>query len=140
MHSKEQNRLFLIDIQPFLYDRVGIPNNHTKGFNTPFFLAQSILPGDYAFRKEHGQDKELIEMRSEMVDKIICAAERNHLSDRGGYLGEGFWTFSLREMNIPERRISDFSQRMCRIQDKKRYEPERENGIYKRVNGRSGYS
>jgi len=140
LYSEKDKRLFLIDVQPFLYDRVGIPNDHTKGFNTPFFFTQSILPGSYAFRREHNGDKELIALRTELIDKIIQGAERNHLSDRGGYVGEGFWGTHLRNMNIPSQAISDFDSRLRHIRDEKRYAPENQKFVYKHVKSRGGYS
>ena len=146
LYSTLHQRLFPIDIQPFLKDRVGIYNNHTKGFNTPLHLTRALMPGSFSFRREHSQDKELIDMRMEIIDKLISGAERNHLNDEGGYLGIGkekmehIWSVQLQTINIPKEKAEAFAKRVAYIQDETRYQPMKEWITFKRVSGKDNYS
>ena len=82
----EYDRFQIIDIQPFIRNRVGIPQNHTKGFNSPLFLARGLLPGAYGYAEKHAKYPPLIDCRMEIIDKVIRGAQRNHLNDIGCYL------------------------------------------------------
>ncbi|MBO7332269.1 MAG: hypothetical protein J6U64_01225 [Alphaproteobacteria bacterium] len=146
LYSTLHQRLFPIDIQPFLKDRIGIYNEHTKGFNTPLHLTRALMPGSFSFRKEHSQDKELLEMRIEIVNKLISGAERNHLNDMGGYLGiekdkmANIWNVQLQSINIPKEKAEAFSRRITCIKDETRYQPMKEWIVLKRVSGKDEYS
>ena len=143
LYSGNDKEFRIIDIQPFLRDRVGIPRNHTKGFNTPLFLARGLLPGAYGYAEKHAKYPPLIEDRTEIIERIISGAERNHINDLGGYLkGDmedmaNFWKIQLKRICIPEERSEDFVRRICSVKQENRYEPYKKHMSLIRVAGRS---
>jgi len=139
-------RFQIIDIQPFIRNRVGIPQNHTKGFNTPLFLARGLIPGAYGYATEHATYLPLIDCRTEIIDRIIQGAKRNHLSDVGCYLkGDAnamamFWKVQLTKLRIPEKYAENFIKEICAVEDEQRYPLLKHNAPLVRVAGRSMYS
>lgn len=133
----------IIDIQPFLRDRVGIPPNHTKGFNTPLFLTRGLVPGAYGYAEEHAKYPPLIDYRTEIIDKIIRGAQRNNINDVGGYLrGDedamaNFWRMQLMRMYIPDKYIEDFVKNIRSVKQSHRYRLVRHDIPMIRVAGRS---
>ena len=146
LYSKVDNEFRIIDIQPFIRERPGIPANHTKGFNTPFFLAHGLIPGTYADAAEHAKYPTLIDYRTDIIDRIIRGAQRNHLNDVGGYLSGGmdkmavFWDVQLRKLNIPEKYREGFIKDICSVEQEHRYRLYRSYTPLVRVAGRSMYS
>lgn len=142
----EYDRFQIIDIQPFIRNRVGIPQNHTKGFNTPLFLARGLLPGAYGYAADHANYPPLIACRTEIIDKVIKGAQRNHLNDVGCYLkGEAnamamFWKVQLTKLRIPENYAEGFIKEICAVEDERRYPLLKHNAPLVRVAGRSMYS
>ena len=142
LYSAVDNRMFIIDLQPFLQDHPGINSNQTKGFNTPLYLARGLIPGAYSYRIEHSKDPDLIKYRTEIIHKVISGAERNNLNDVGGYLkGDmdkmlGFWFSQLQVLNIPEKYHNDFLNRIGSVKDKQRYSVAKELLTYVRVTGK----
>lgn len=136
----------IIDIQPFIRNRVGISNDHTKGFNTPLFLARGLLPGAYGYAKEHAKYPPLIEYRTEIVNKVIKGAKRNHINDVGGYLRGDmsavaeFWKVQLAKINIDEKRAEHFIKEVCSVTQEHRYRLYKSPTPFVRVAGRSMYS
>ncbi len=139
-------RLQVVDIQPFYRQHPGINMNHTKGFNTPLYLAHGLITGSYKHAKEHSKYPALIEYRTETIDKIISAAERNHINDLGGYIGndlskiEHIWDYQLSLLNIEEKYRKNFVKRVCSIKDEQRYPVTNNFERLVRVAGRSMYT
>lgn len=112
LYSAVDQRWFIIDLQPFITERPGIPKNQTKGFNTPLYLTRGLLPGALCYKDEHAKDPKLIEYRTQLVDRIISGAERNGLNDVGGYLKGNMdtmlniWELQLRILNVPENTVT----------------------------------
>ena len=140
LYSAKDQRLFIIDLQPFIYNHQVNPQ-HTKGFNCPLFLSHGLLPGIYRYSQEHSKDKTLIELRTGIIDKIISGAERNNLSDVGCYMrGDAnrmkiFWRHMLNRLNIPEKHHDNFIDRVTGINDKERYRQQEIPVNYQRVSG-----
>ena len=133
----------IIDIQPFIRQRVGISPNHTKGFNTPLFLTRGLLPGAYGYAKEHSKYPPLIDYRTEIVDKVIRGAQRNHINDLGGYLRgnmddiAGYWKYQLSLIHIDEKHIDCFVKNICSVTQEHRYRLFHNHMPFVRVSGRS---
>ena len=146
LYSGVDKEFSIIDIQPFLKDTFKAPEGQTKGFNTPLFLAHGLVPGAYAYFKEHSKYPPLIEYRTEIIDKVIKGAERNHLNDIGGYLRGGtselayIWNYQLSRINIDEKYRENFVKRICSVKQEHRYRLVRHDEPLVRVSGRSFYS
>ena len=146
LYSATGKEFRIIDIQPFIRNRVGIPQNHTKGFNTPLFLMRGLLPGAYGYAEEHSKYPPLIDFRTEIVQKIISGAQRNHLNDEGGYLRGNadnmalFWKVQLKKINIDDKYIENFVKQVTQIKQEHRYRLVRHDLPLVRVSGRSMYS
>lgn len=142
LYSAVDNRMFIIDLQPFMADYPGIDKNQTKGFNTPLYLTRGLMPGAYCYRNEHAQDPDLIKYRTEILEKIISGAERNNLNDVGGYLRGnmdkmlGYWEAQLHILNIPEKYSENFLTRIGSVKDKQRYTISKDILTYVRVSGK----
>ena len=127
LYSGVDKEFRIIDIQPFLRERVGIPQDHTKGFNTPYYLLRGLMPGAYGYRQEQSRYPELIDYRTEIVDKVISGAERNHLNDIGGYLRGDMpsmalcWKHQLSTLLIDEKYQDEFVKRICSVKQENRY-------------------
>ena len=140
----------IIDIQPFMRSGVGIPLHHTKGFNTPFYLTRGLLPGADCYENkepyEHSKYPTLIDYRTEIVSKIIKAAQRNKINDEGGYLRGNandfalYWRRQLESIHIPEKYAEGFIKDVCEIKQEHRYRLFRNYDPLVRVAGRSMYS
>lgn len=143
LYSATSKEFRIIDIQPFIRHRVGIPTNHTKGFNTPLFLARGLIPGAFGYAEEHAKYPALIDYRTELVDKIIRGAQRNHINDLGGYLDGDmnamakYWKIQLNKMKIPEDKVESFVKEVCSVTQEHRYRLTRFNIPLVRVAGRS---
>lgn len=141
LYSAVDNRMFIIDLQPFMGDHPGLNPKNKKGFNIPLYLTRGLMPGAYCYREEHAKDKDLIKYRTEIVDKIIAGAERNHINDVGGYLkGDmdkmlGYWAIQLKLLNIPEKYQDNLLTRVGSIKDIPRYDISKELLTYVRVTG-----
>jgi len=128
LYSSRDQRAYIIDVQPFI-QKPGISPLQTKGFNTPLYLTRGLLPGALCFAKEHNQDTALIKLRTEIIDKSIASAQRNHLNDLNGYLAGNMdllldvWKRQLRTLNIPEKYQDDFLTRIGSIKQEQRYAP-----------------
>ena len=142
LYSKISKEFRIIDIQPFLRNRVGIPSDHTKGFNTPLFLARGLIPGAYGYAEEHSKYPPLIDYRVEIISKIIKGAQRNNLNDVGGYLrGEmdsmaKFWEVQLTKLKFPEHYRESFIKDICSVKQEHRYRLYRSHIPFIRVSGR----
>ena len=141
LYSAVDNRMFIIDLQPFIQGHPGISNTQKKGFNTPLFLARGLLPGAYCYREEHSKDPDLIELRTAIVNKVISGAERNKINDVGGYLRGDmdkmlfFWNLQLKNLNISEKYKDNMLARIGAIKDYNRYTPVNGMPTYIRVSG-----
>lgn len=146
LYSGVDKKFSIIDVQPFLKEHPGINMQHTKGFNTPLYLTRGLVTGMEQYAEEHSKYPLLIQIRTEIVNKIISAAERNHLNDIGGYLKGDMnqimpiWKKQLSQMNIDEKYQQDFIQRLRNIKDENPYPVIKENPTVLRVSGRSLYS
>ena len=142
LYSAVDNRMFIIDLQPFI-QRPGLPQNQKKGFNTPLYLARGLLPGAFCYQHEHSKDPDLIKYRTEIVERVIAGAERNHLNDVGGYLkGDisqmaAYWRRQITLLNIPEQYHENMIKRISQIQDEPRYYIIKDVINYVRVSGNS---
>lgn len=142
LYSANDQRLFIIDLQPFI-DTPKVNPNNTKGFNCPYYLSNALLPGLYRYRNEHAKNPDLINMRTEIVDCIIRSAEENKLNDVGCYLrGDesimgGFWENKLTLLHIPEKYHDNFIKRVTSIKDEQRYRAPKPELMarYQRVSG-----
>jgi len=125
--STVDNDFSVIDVQPFIYEHPGINMKHTKGYNTPLFLAHGVIPGVLRYEKEHSKDPTLIGLRTEILDEVISACERNGLNDMGGYVGKNMdqlsliWKVQLSALNIKEKYQEDFIDRLRNIKDEHPY-------------------
>lgn len=146
LYSAVSKEFRIIDIQPFIRNRVGIPQNHTKGFNTPLFLARGLIPGAYGYAEEHSKYPPLIDYRTEIVHKIVSGAQRNKINDVGGYLRgdmtamSNYWQIQLNKMHIPEKYAQGFIKDLSQIEQEHRYRLFRHHEPLVRVAGRSMYS
>lgn len=142
LYSAVDNRMFIIDLQPFLGEHPGLNPNNKKGFNTPLYLTRGLMPGAYCFRNEHSKDPDLIKHRTALVEKIISGAERNNLNDVGGYLKGDmdkmlyYWDIQLKALNIPEKYQNNMLNRIGSVKDKPRYDVTKELLTYVRVTGK----
>ena len=127
LYSAVDDKAFIIDLQPVVQTHPGIPENHDKGFNMPFYLARGLLPGVRHYAATHAKDARLIELRTEIIEKIIAGAERNHFNDLGGYLGNDvskialFWQNQLNNLRIPEKWHANCIHRICHITHQEKY-------------------
>lgn len=143
LYSANDKGFRIIDIQPFIRERVGIRTDHTKGFNTPLYLTRGLIPGAYGYAEEHSKYPALIEYRTEIIDKIIRGAQRNHLNDLGGYLRGDmkalarYWDVQLTKLKIPENYKEAFINDVSSIQQEHRYRLYRSYTPLVRVAGRS---
>lgn len=143
LYSAIDKEFRIIDLQPFIRERVGVPPEHTKGFNTPLFLTRGLVPGTYKYAEEHAKYPPLIAYRTEIVDKIIKGAKRNHLNDENGYLRgnmdtmAGFWKFQLTKLQIPEKYQEQFIKDICSVTQEHRYRLVKHDSPLIRVSGRS---
>ncbi len=141
LYSAVDNRMFIIDLQPFRKEYPGINPNNKKGFNTPLYLTRGLMPGAFCYRKEHAQDPDLIKYRTEIVNRVIAGAERNHLNDVGGYLPGDmnkmlyYWDLQIKALNIPEKYHDNFLKRIGSVKDQPRYSVSKELLTYVRVVG-----
>lgn len=141
LYSAVDNRMFIIDLQPFLQDHPGISQNQSKGFNTPLYLARGLIPGAYCYRQEHSKDPDLIEYRTAILEKIISGAERNHLNDVGGYLKGNmdnmlsYWQVQLNLLQTPEKYRENMLTRIGSIKDRPKYSLSKDIQSYVRVSG-----
>lgn len=139
----------IIDLQPFRRNAIGVNSKHKKGSNTPLCLAQGLVPGMSKYNDEHAKDPELIEYRTEIIDKIIRGAQRNNLNDLDGEVGKkiykerllglgrtikepiwggldmgdvaNIWRAQLNRLFIPEKYIEGFIKDICSVEQKDRY-------------------
>lgn len=143
LYSARDKEFRIIDIQPFIRNRVGIPPKHTKGFNIPLFLARGLIPGAYGYAEEHAKYPPLIDYRIEIVNKIVSGAQRNHINDIGGYLRgdmkdmEKYWSFQLTKLQIPEKYREMFVKDICSVEQEHRYRLVKNHIPMVRVAGRS---
>lgn len=145
LFSALDQRLFIIDLQPFLEKgRYGTNPQNTKGFNTPLYLTRGLMPGMERYRDEHSKDHYLINLRTEILDKVISGAERNNLNDEGGYLSgslremEKYWRVQFALLKTPEKYQENMLKRLLSIKDKPRYRLHNEAQFsYMRVSGKS---
>lgn len=142
LYSAVDQRWFIIDLQPFIVERPGIPKGQTKGFNTPLYLTRGLLPGALCYKDEHSKDPELIKYRTMMVDRIISGAERNGLNDIGGYLAGNmdkmlnFWELQLKILNVPEKYQDNMLTRIGSVRQEHRYATDNTMANYIRVSGK----
>lgn len=143
LYSEVDKKLFIIDLLPFVYHRAGISPEHTKGFNTPYFFLQGILPGSYHFKKEHAQDPALRRLRTEVFYKVIKAAQKAELDDVGGYLKgtkeqmQGYWRYQMTLLGFEEKDREQILKEVYKIKDTQPYKvPDMSRRIlYSRING-----
>ena len=139
-------RLQVIDIQPFIKEHPGINMNHTKGFNTPLYLAHGLITGSFKHAKEHSKYPPLIEYRTEILERIIAGAERNHINDVDGYMRGDMakmaeiWNVQLSLLNIEEKYKENFVKRICAVEQEQRYPVAKNIEPLVRVAGRSIYT
>ena len=142
--SGKDKEFRIIDIQPFIRERVGILRNHTKGFNTPYHLVGGLIPGMYKYRQEHSKNPTLIEYRTGIIEKIISGAERNNLNDFNSYSTGSLdpkhiariWNFMLQQMFIPEKKREEFVERIVAVKQKQHYPLVKNTHPLIRVSGR----
>ena len=146
LYSGVDKEFSIIDVQPFLKDTFKAPKGQTKGFNTPLFLTHGLVPGAHKYLAEHSKYPPIIEYRTEIVDRVIQGAERNHLNDLGGYLKSDMselayiWNYQLSIINIDEKYRENFVKRICSVKQEHRYRLVRHDELSLRVSGRSFHS
>ena len=146
LYSAADKEFRIIDLQPFVRQHIGIPANHTKGFNIPYCLAHGLLPGMYKYADEHAKYPPLIDYRTEIISKIVKGAKRNNLNDVGGYFKgtiddmANYWKIMLDKIHIPEKDAKSFINDICSVKQEHRYRLTKSNIPLIRVSGRSMYS
>lgn len=144
LYSSRDQRAYIIDVQPFI-QKPGISPTQTKGFNTPLYLTRGLLPGALCYAEEHSKDRELIQIRTEIIAKSINAAKRNNLNDVNGYLKGNmdnmlhFWQLQLLKLNIPERYHNEFLTQIGSIKQKERYHSISKPLLYQQIRGCNDY-
>ncbi len=144
LYSSRDQRAYIIDVQPFI-QKPGISPTQTKGFNTPLYLTRGLLPGALCYAEEHSKDRELIQIRTEIIAKSINAAKRNNLNDVNGYLKGNmdnmlhFWQLQLLKLNIPERYHNEFLTQIGSIEQKERYHSISKPLLYQQIRGCNDY-
>lgn len=142
--SGKDKEFRIIDIQPFIRERVGILRTHTKGFNTPFYLTHGLIPGLYKYGKEHSKYPPLIDYRTEIIDRIIKGAQRNNLNDVGNYSRGSVkiedmarpWEVLLNQLHIPEKYQEGFVRDILSVKQEHRYRLVKHDVPMIRVSGR----
>lgn len=146
LYSGVDKKFSIIDVQPFLREHPGINRHHTKGFNVPLYVTRGIVTGMHQYAEEHSKYPLLIDLRTDIINKLISAAERNNLNDVGGYLGGDMdkiahiWKRQLSKINIDEKYQENFVKRLCSIENKNPYPLIQKHPLLVRVSGRSYYS
>ena len=112
LYSAVDQRWFIIDLQPFITERPGIPKNQTKGFNTPLYL---IISG----AERNGLNDVGGYLKGNM-DTML-----------------NIWELQLRILNVPEKYRDNMLNRIGSVRDEKRYRTDKENISYVRVSGKS---
>jgi hypothetical protein len=143
LYSEVDKKLFIIDLLPFVYHKPGVSPEHIKGFNTPYFFLQGILPGSYHFKKEHAQDPALRQLRTEVFYKVIKAAQKAELNDVGGYLKgtaeqmQGYWRYQMTILGFEEKERDRLLKEIYKIKDTQPYTtPDfAHRYLYSRING-----
>lgn len=108
----------------------------------PFYLARGLLPGVRHYAATHAKDARLIELRTEIIEKIIAGAERNHFNDLGGYLGNDvskialFWQNQLNKLRIPEKWHANCIHRICHITHQEKYPKQSARQSFIQVSGK----
>ena len=128
--SVQDHKFFIIDVMPFipadtlkLASRPNFNPEHTKGCNSPFFLARGLLYGYLPHQAFHNTNLELIALRIKLLNRIISAAKRAQLSDRQTYLFDPMtsWKRQLKLLNIPEGKQASLLKRIGQIKDSQPY-------------------
>ncbi len=140
--SPKDHSIRFIDLQPFITQRPGVPKDHTKGFNSPLFLLKGLMPGSFKNKDLHKSEPELNTFRQQIIEKVVSAAERKHVSDFGSYIGNNkdiisnIWRVQLKQLDMPADFIENITERVTSIKDRNKY-LKRDNKIapYIRVSG-----
>ncbi len=140
--SPKDHCIKFIDLQPFITQRPGIPKDHTKGFNSPLFLLKGLIPGSFKNKDLHKSDPELNKFRQKIIEKVVSAAERKHVSDIGSYLGhnketiEKIWRVQMKQIDMPDDFADNITNRVMAIKDRNKYLKKQNNiAPYIRVSG-----
>ena len=128
--SVQDHKFFIIDVMPFvpaenlkMATRPHLNPNHTKGCNSPFFLARGLLYGYLPHQAFHNTNLELITLRIKLLNRIISAAKRMQLSDRETYLFDPMtsWKRQLRLLGIPPENQEPLLKKVEQIKDTQPY-------------------
>ena len=124
--SVRDHNFFIIDIIPFIpADSLRLTRNppfnpnHTKGCNSPFFLARGMIYGYAQHQPFHSQNSELTALRTKLLHRIVDAASRSRVSEQGTYLFHGTtsWKRMLVQLNIPQEEQTKLLKKIDAIED-----------------------
>jgi len=128
--SVQDHQFFIIDIKPFypaadlrLATRPHLNPEHTKGFNSPFFLSRGLLYGYRKHHTEYGTNLELLDLRIRLLNRIVDSAMRSNLDDSHTYMfhPETVWKRQLTKLNVPEDEQKKLLDKLGQIQDNQPY-------------------
>ena len=142
--SVQDHKFFIIDVMPFIpTDNLRLATcpslnpEHTKGCNSPLFLARGLLYGYLPHQKFHSQNSELTDLRTKLLNRIIDAADRSQLNDQETYLFNPFvaWNRQLTRLNIPQKEQEMLLKKVRNIKDSQPYRVVKKMPILARIGG-----
>ena len=142
--SVQDHKFFIIDVMPFipadqlrLASRPFLNPQHTKGCNSPIFLARGLLYGYLPHQAFHSQSSELTDLRTKLLHRIIDAAIRSQVSDRETYMFNPMvaWNRQLTHLNIPQKEQSKLMKKIAGIEDSQPYRVSRKIPNLARIGG-----
>lgn len=128
--SVQDHKFFIIDVMPFvpadnlrLALHPSLNPEHTKGCNSPVFLARGLLYGYLPHQKFHSQSSELTALRTKLLHRIVDAADRSQLNDQETYLFNPMtsWNRQLTHLNIPQDERKVLLEKIANIKDSQPY-------------------
>ncbi|MBR6231826.1 MAG: hypothetical protein IKQ99_01850 [Alphaproteobacteria bacterium] len=128
--SVQDHKFFIIDVMPFipaeklrLAIHPALNPQHTKGCNSPLFLARGLLYGYLPHQNFHGQNAELTMLRTKLLNRIVDGAVRSQLSEQETYLFEPMvaWKRQLTRLNIPQQEQEKLMKKIRSISDSQPY-------------------
>ena len=128
--SVQDHKFFIIDVMPFvpaddlkLASKPALNPQHTKGCNSPIFLARGLLYGYFPHQAFHSANLELTALRVKLLNRIIEAATRSQLNDEQTYLFDPMtsWKRQLTQLNIPQKEQVRLLKKISRIKDTQPY-------------------
>lgn len=128
--SVQDHKFFIIDVMPFvpadqlrLASHPSLNPQHTKGCNSPFFLARGLVYGYLPHQGYHSKDPELTNLRIKLLHRIVDAATRSRLNDQETYMFNPMiaWNRQLTLLNIPSEEQKKLKKKIEKIKDSQPY-------------------